>query len=248
MAPLDPLIPESHELGLSLLLHKALCHARIHVINNLIIPFLAISPQLSLYLRKRHFSSSFGQVSPDCREHQGDAHEAAHTRRNTRHSRKKGASAACCGFQGSEREPIYSAHTQQAWHLPPALEWAPEKPVRYAWICDMDTTSHGTLLLSRETMKSSAKLVSHSGRTHPHSEGISPVTYMLGPFWNGPVPPGPWSRGGQIWGRAARWGGWGMEFYLPWLPERIVTTVQRCGGGDRKRICKAAFRIPINQR
>lgn len=22
----------------------------------------------------------------------------------------------------------------------------------------------------------------------------------------------------------------------------------RCGGGDRKRICKAAFRIPINQR
>lgn len=112
MAPPDPLIPDSHELGFSLLLHKALCHARIHVINNLIIPFFTVSPHLSLYLRRRCFSSSFVQVSPDYRAHQGDAHEPAHTRRNTHHSRRKGAPAACCGFQDSEKEPIYSAHTE----------------------------------------------------------------------------------------------------------------------------------------
>lgn len=101
--------------------------------------------------------------------------------------------------------------------FPPALEWAPEKPVRYAWICDMETTSHGTLLLTRETMKSSEKLVSHSGRTHPHSEGISPVTYMLkqtGPFLEWTWASRPLEPRTDM-GRATRGGGWGMEFYLP---------------------------------
>lgn len=51
-------------------------------------------------------------------------------------------------------------------------------------------------------MKSSKKLLTQAGHTLIQRASLLLPTCLnrQGSFWNGPAPPGPWSRGGQIWG------------------------------------------------
>lgn len=56
----------------------------------------------------------------------------------------------------------------------------------------MGTTPHSALFLTQEAVQRSKNTSFYSGRTHPHPEGISPVTHMLkqtGLFleWNLPL-------------------------------------------------------------
>lgn len=70
MAPLDPLIPDSHELGLSLLLH------------NLIVPFLAVSPA-SHSISGRDASPALLHKSRLTAEHIKEMHRKQHTPEET---------------------------------------------------------------------------------------------------------------------------------------------------------------------
>lgn len=141
-----------------------------------------------------------------------------------------------------EGKPMYSAHTEYTRYLPTASGVGSREAYKI-WM-DLLQENHVSQCTSVDT-GGCAKLQKHFFSTQAGHTLMQRAFLLLptclsrqDPFWNGDCPSRPLEARRTDMGRAMRWGGeWRMEFYLPWLPERIATKVQRWGRKEELQSC-----------